>query len=59
MMLDIQNSFVQTDIFCEGKERIIMKLRGSMVDMLWDIDSELYSPYVVLKNGEKYSMSKY
>jgi hypothetical protein len=53
MILDIPNAFVQTNINHEGKERIIMKIRGALVDMLCDLDLELYSPYVVLENGEK------
>jgi hypothetical protein len=58
MILAIPTAFVQTDIDHEGKERIIIKIRGALVDKfceieLCEIDSELYSPYVVLENGEK------
>jgi hypothetical protein len=30
-----------------------MKIRGALVDMLCDLDSELYLSYVVYENGEK------
>jgi hypothetical protein len=53
MLVDIPNAFVQTDIDREGRERIIMKIRGALVDMLCDLDPELYTQYVVYENGEK------
>jgi hypothetical protein len=37
----------------EGKERVIMKITGVLVDMLVQIAPETYGPYVVFENGKK------
>jgi hypothetical protein len=42
MILNILNAFVKTDINHEGREKIVRKIRGALVDMLCNIDSELY-----------------
>ena len=47
MTADIPNAFVQTEI--DDKDfghRVIMKIRGALVDILLEIDSEIYKPYV-------------
>ena len=55
MTCDIPNAFVQT-VMPEkkaGEERVIMKITGVLVDMLVQLDPELYGPYVVYENGRK------
>ena len=53
MTLDIPNAFVQTEVpYEKGDEKIIMKIRGRLVDMLFEISSE-YKDYVVYENGQK------
>jgi hypothetical protein len=37
----------------DGKERVIMKITGVLVDLKVEIDSAKYSPFVVLRNGTK------
>ena len=44
MTLDVPNAFVQTDI-PQGGKRIIMKIRGALVDILMEIDPA-YQSYV-------------
>ena len=52
--VDIPNAFIQTPIPQEeGKERIILKIRGPLVDILIAIDPEMYEPYVTYERGEK------
>ena len=49
----IPNTFVQTSIPQERKEpgkRIVMKIRGPMVDLLLEIDMKKYAPFVVHDN---------
>ena len=36
--LDIPNAFVQTDVPDKDGEKIIIKIRGSLVDILLEID---------------------
>jgi hypothetical protein len=48
MTADIPNAFVQTDIpYNENDEKIVMKMRGPLVDMLVDLDLDTYKDYVV------------
>ena len=52
MTIDMPNAFVQTDV-PEGIERIIMKIRGRLVDILLEINEDKYKPYVHdTKNGK-------
>ena len=52
--VNIHNAFVQTLATQEpGEDRIIMKINGDMVDMLLELDTALYSQYVVYENGIK------
>ena len=52
--IDIPNAFIQTDIKQEERMvRIIMKIRGPLVDMLVEIDPATYAPFVTYENGEK------
>ena len=52
MTLDIPNTFVQTgDPHQNGVERIMINIRGSLVDMLLEIVLEVYTDFVVYKRG--------
>ena len=54
MTCDIPNAFVQTDIpkkKLEQGKRIIMKIRGALVDILVEMNPEKYSPHVTKENG--------
>jgi hypothetical protein len=52
MTADIPNAFVQTDLD-NGEEKMVMKIRGPLVDMLIDLDGETYKPYIVSENTTK------
>ena len=48
MMANILNAFVQTDMTNKSNnEKTIMKIRGTLVDMLVDIDPMIYQDYVL------------
>ena len=52
MTCDIPNAFVQTEIEeAIVGERIIMKIRGALMDILVEMDSIKYKDYVVKENG--------
>jgi len=54
MTADIPNAFVQTKIDPKEKtERITMRIRGVMVDMLLEIDKERYAPYIIEEKGKQ------
>ena len=54
MTLDIPNAFVQTSIpQGEEDEKIIMKIRGILVDILVEMSPETYKEYVVYENNKK------
>jgi Reverse transcriptase (RNA-dependent DNA polymerase) len=53
MTADIPNAFVQTDMTSEGNEKMVMKIRGPLVDMLVSLDPALYQPFVVAENKDK------
>ncbi|KAG7371066.1 reverse transcriptase RNA-dependent DNA polymerase [Nitzschia inconspicua] len=54
MTADIPNAFVQTHVDKQKVgERIIMKIRGLMVDILVEMAPEIYADYVVIENGKK------
>jgi hypothetical protein len=54
-MVNIPNAFLQTVIKDEDAEhRVIVQLRGQIVDILCEIASDVYPPYVTMnKKGEK------
>ena len=52
MTLDVPNAFVQTDI-PQMSEKIIMKIRGPLVDILVNINPEMYKDYVVMEGKHK------
>ena len=54
-MCNIPNAFIQT-VMPEpekGKERVITKITGVLVNMLVELNLELYGPYVVYEKGRK------
>ena len=54
MTLDIPNAFVQTDMPRKKVgERIVMKIRGRLVDWLVEMDPLMYKDKVVYENGVK------
>jgi hypothetical protein len=54
MIADVPNAFVQNGIEPKEKgKRVIMKIRGPLVDMLVNIDTRTYEPYVVEENNNK------
>jgi hypothetical protein len=54
MTIDIPNAFVQTPIEQnEGEDRITMRIRGPLVDMLLDIDPLRYQDYVIYEGISK------
>jgi hypothetical protein len=46
MTNDVPDAFVQTPIPQDG-EKIIMKIRGQLLDLLMEIAPETYKPYIV------------
>jgi hypothetical protein len=52
---DIPNAFIQTGVDEEDADgdRIVMKIRGAMIDMLLEIDREAYEPHVKYEHGQK------
>ena len=51
---DVPNVFIQAKMIMEdGKERIIMKIMGPLVDVLLEIKRDTYQNYVVYERGEK------
>ena len=54
MTADVPNAFVQTSM-PESKpgERVMMKIKGAVVDMLLEIDPETYKEYVVYEKNVK------
>ena len=55
MTADVPNAFIQTEMpeVKPGDERVIMKITGVLVDMLVQVDSQLYGPHVVFEKGHK------
>ena len=55
MMCIIPNAFIQAEILeaKEGEERVMMKITGVLVDMLVELNSQLYGPHVVYKKRGK------
>ena len=52
MSLDIPNAYIQADVPVQKVgERIVMKIRGDLVDWLCEIDPASYLPYVVVEQG--------
>ena len=55
MTCDIPNEFIQAFLPRKkpNEDRVVMKITGVLVDMLIEINPELYGPTVVLENGKK------
>jgi hypothetical protein len=54
MTSDIPNAFVQTSAgLTKDGERIIMKIRGPLVDMLVDLDPNIYKEHVLVERGSR------
>ena len=55
MVLDVPNAFIQTNMSPNkyGEERSIVKIIGVLVDMLEELDSEIYRKHVVFENGNE------
>jgi hypothetical protein len=56
MICDIPNTFIQAYLPKReppGDDRVMMKITGVLVDMLININPELYGPAVVLENRKK------
>jgi hypothetical protein len=51
MTNDLPNAFVQTPMPQDG-EKIIMKIRGQLVDLLREIAPEAYEPSIVYENNK-------
>ena len=55
MTCDIPNAFIQALMpeVKDGNERVMMKITGVLVDMLVELNPELYGPYVVYEKNRK------
>ena len=55
MTSDIPNAFIQAEMppIEYGDEKILMKITGTLVDLLIDLNPMLYGPMVVLENHRK------
>ena len=51
MCADIPNAFIQAEMpdISDGEERVKMKITGVLVDMLVQLSTEIYGPYVVFE----------
>ena len=52
MTIDIPNTFIQTNTSTKGP-RVIMKLRGAVVEILLQIAPVMYNEYVMNDSGKK------
>jgi hypothetical protein len=51
--IDIPNAFIQTKVL-DDKQKVIVRIRGPLVDMLVEIAPEVYGPYLTYyKHGNK------
>jgi hypothetical protein len=53
MRVDFPNAFVQTGDSKNKEERIIMKIQGTLVDMLLELNYEKYLPFVLNEGWNK------
>ncbi len=55
MTSDIPNAFIQALMpeIKDGEERVMMKITGVLVDMLVELNPQLYGPYVVFEKTRK------
>ena len=52
-MADVPNMFVQTKVEVKGDEKITMKMRGALMDVLEEINPSKYKGKSAIKNGRK------
>ena len=50
---DIPNVFVQTSIKKNDEQRIIMKIRGRLADLLVNLDHSTFAGYTVIKDKDE------
>ena len=52
---DVPNAFIQTEMpeIKQGEERVMMKITGVLVDMLIQLDPQLYGPHDVYEKERK------
>jgi Reverse transcriptase (RNA-dependent DNA polymerase) len=52
---DVPNAFIQTKMppTVDGEARVMLKIKGVLVNMLVQLAPEIYGPYVVYENGGK------
>jgi hypothetical protein len=55
MTADTPNAFIQTLMpeLEKAQERVIMKLKGAVLEILVELAPDLYGPYVVLEDGKR------
>jgi len=55
MTADIPNAFIQASLenLKDGDEKVVMKVTGMLVDLLVKVAPNVYSPFIVFKNGRK------
>ena len=53
MILDIPNAFAQIDIPEKDSKKIIMKIMGSLVDILLEIDEDKHEDFIICHSKEK------
>jgi hypothetical protein len=59
MVADVPDSFVQTTIEPKEKgERVITKIRGPILNMQIELNSQKYEPYRTNEGGNKFYMSQ-
>ena len=57
-MLDISNTFMQTDVWDKDSEKIIMKIRGSLVGILLEIDKDKHEDFIIYFGKNKLLYAK-
>jgi hypothetical protein len=55
MTADVPNAFIQAEMppIKEGEDRVIMKITGVLVDLIVEMASKVYGPFVTYENGKK------
>ena len=53
MTLDVPNAFIQTAMPqpTDGSDRVIMKIEGTLAELLCEIDADTYQPHLVYEKG--------
>ena len=53
IILDILNAFAQANILDKDSEKIIVKIRGLLVDILLEIDKDKHKDFIICYGKEK------